>query len=45
MKPLAAFASALAALLLTGTLRAQVLQLINYEGRVVVGTTNYNGTG
>src|SRR3954468_19579799 len=27
------------------TLQAQVPQLINYQGRVVVGTTNFNGTG
>ena len=47
MKPLAAFASALAALLLTGTLPAQtpVPILLNYQGRVVVGTTNFEGSG
>jgi hypothetical protein len=31
--------------LLCSTLHAQVPQLINYQGRVVVGTTNFNGTG
>ena len=35
----------LAAIAGTGTLRAQVPQIINYQGRVVVGTTNFNGTG
>lgn len=35
----------LAALAGGGTLHAQVPQLINYQGRVVVGTTNFNGTG
>ena len=45
VKPLAAFAPALAALLLTGTLRAQVPILLNYQGRVVVGTVNFDGSG
>ncbi len=27
------------------SLQAQVPQIINYQGRVVVGTTNFNGTG
>ena len=45
MKPLAAFVSALAALLLTGTLPAQVPILLNYQGRVVVGTVNFDGSG
>jgi hypothetical protein len=27
------------------TLQAQVPQLLNYQGRVVVGSTNFNGTG
>lgn len=31
--------------LLGSTLQAQVPQIINYQGRVVVGTTNFNGTG
>ena len=31
--------------LLGSTLPAQVPQLINYQGRVVVGATNFNGTG
>jgi hypothetical protein len=31
--------------LLCSTLHAQVPGLINYQGRVVVGTTNFNGTG
>jgi hypothetical protein len=35
----------LAAIAASGTLRAQVPQLINYQGRVVVGTTNFNGNG
>lgn len=34
--------AALAALLLTASLQAQVPNLINYQGRVVVGTTNFN---
>ena len=32
-------------LLLTAGLRAQVPQLINYQGRVAVGGTNFNGSG
>src|SRR3984893_17993523 len=35
----------LAAIAGTGTLRAQVPQIINYQGRGVVGTTKFNGTG
>src|SRR3954468_19395518 len=39
----------LVALVLLGlgasTIRAQVPQIINYQGRVVVGSTNFNGTG
>ena len=31
--------------LLCSALHAQVPQLINYQGRVVVGSTNFNGTG
>jgi hypothetical protein len=34
-----------AALLITGTLQAQVPQLINYGGRVAVGTVNFDGSG
>ncbi len=34
--------AALAALLLTAPLQAQVPNLINYQGRIVVGTTNFN---
>jgi hypothetical protein len=30
---------------ITSILRAQVPQLINYQGRVVVGTTNFDGSG
>lgn len=45
MKPLAALASALAALFLTGPLHAQVPILLNYQGRVAVGATNFDGTG
>jgi len=38
--------AALACLLfLVPSLRAQVPQVINYQGRVVVGGTNFNGTG
>ena len=36
---------ALAAIFLTGTLRAQVPQLINYQGRVAVGAVNFEGAG
>src|SRR3954470_11426578 len=32
-------------LLLLTPVRGQVPQLINYQGRVVVGSTNFNGTG
>ena len=32
-------------LLLTSTLHAQVPQIISYQGRVAVGTTNFNGSG
>src|ERR1700730_5048650 len=35
----------LAAIAGSGTLRAQVPQIINYQGRVVVGTTNFTGPG
>ncbi len=45
MKTLSAMAFALAALLFTGTLPAQVPQLINYQGRVAVGTVNFDGSG
>src|SRR5881227_2903240 len=31
--------------LLCANLHAQVPQLINYQGRVVVGTSNFNGSG
>lgn len=31
--------------LLSSTVQAQVPQIINYQGRVLVGTTNFNGTG
>ena len=40
---LAALAAVLA--LLTPTLRAQVPQFMNYQGRVTVGSTNFDGTG
>jgi hypothetical protein len=36
---------ALAAIFLTCTLHAQVPQLINYQGRVAVGTVNFDGSG
>ena len=32
-------------LLFVGSIQAQVPQLINYQGRVVVGSTNFNGSG
>ena len=38
-------ALAVIALLVTGSARAQVPQLINYQGRVAVGATNFNGSG
>jgi hypothetical protein len=31
--------------LLSSTVQAQVPQIINYQGRVLVGSTNFNGTG
>src|ERR671926_470107 len=31
--------------LFSSTLRAQVPQIVNYQGRVLVGSTNFNGTG
>ena len=45
--PFSVRALAFAALLFTSTsaLHAQVPQLINYQGRVAVGTTNFNGSG
>ena len=36
---------AIAALFLTGTLRAQVPALFNYQGRIAVSGTNFEGTG
>jgi hypothetical protein len=39
------FAAACAELLVASGLSAQVPQIINYQGRVVVGSTNFNGTG
>src|SRR5436190_18160121 len=40
------FTRALALLLFTAaTLHAQVPQLVNYQGRVAVGTVNFNGSG
>jgi hypothetical protein len=40
------FIRALALLLFTAAmLHAQVPQLLNYQGRVAVGTTNFNGSG
>ena len=38
-------AAALAGLLFASNLEAQVPQIINYQGRVQVGTTNFDGTG
>ena len=43
-KPLL-WAAAIAALLLSGLASAQVPQLINYQGRVAVGTVNFDGSG
>ncbi len=47
MKNFRTLLAALAAVLtfLTPALHAQVPQIINYQGRVAVGTTNFNGTG
>ena len=45
MKSLARLASALAALLFTGTLHAQVPQFLNHQGRVAVNGVNFDGTG
>jgi hypothetical protein len=45
MKKLASALAVLATLILAPVLSAQVPQLINYQGRVVVGTTNFNGSG
>ncbi len=41
--PLAALAAVFT--LLTSTLHAQVPQLLNYQGRVAVGTVNFDGSG
>ena len=35
----------LALLFFAAALHAQVPQLVNYQGRVAVGTTNFNGSG
>jgi hypothetical protein len=40
-----ALALTLTAILLAGHAQAQVPQLINYQGRVVVGATDFNGSG
>ena len=46
MKTRLAGAAGLILLALTFTAaRAQVPQLVNYQGRVAVGTTNFNGSG
>ena len=45
MKTLLKIAAVIVCLSLTGILHAQVPQLINYQGRVVVGTTNFDGSG
>jgi hypothetical protein len=39
------FLLVLAAILVSGTLRAQVPQLVNYQGRVAVNGTNFDGAG
>ena len=43
IRPLLAVIACLS--LLTGTLRAQVPILLNYQGRVAVGTVNFDGSG
>ena len=46
MKIIRKFAMAISVFLLISTgLRAQVPQMINYQGRVVVGTVNFDGSG
>ena len=46
MKTLPKIASVLFCLFcVTHVLHAQVPQLFNYQGRVVVGTTNFDGSG
>jgi hypothetical protein len=40
-----AFILMLAATLASGTLRAQVPKLVNYQGRVAVNGVNFDGTG
>ncbi len=45
MKTTKLIAACITALLITGTLQAQVPQLINYGGRVAVGTVNFDGSG
>ena len=45
MKKPTLFAAALAAIILTHFSDAQVPQLINYTGRVAVGTVNFDGSG
>src|SRR3954469_5530477 len=34
-----------AVVFLTSTVQAQIPQILNYQGRVVVGTSNFNGNG
>lgn len=45
MKTRRIFGLAASALFLHTTLNAQVPQIINYQGRIVSGTTNFSGTG
>src|SRR5476651_2070781 len=45
MKKISYFLTIFFALFIFGILQAQVPQLINYQGRVVVGSTNFNGSG
>ena len=45
MKPIRCLLLSVACLGLTCSLRAQVPQLISYQGRVAVNGTNFNGTG
>ena len=45
MKTCAALILALIFLVTASALHAQVPQLINYQGRVAVGTVNFDGSG
>jgi hypothetical protein len=45
MKRIASGLTTVAFFVISSTLPAQVPQIINYQGRVVVGTANFNGSG